>query len=132
ADRHEWSDEIVSWILRRHVIDSVLDVGCGNGAALLKFEEQAIVFGPRFDLVWCTEVLEHIPQAGEDNAVDTLTANADAALFLSAASPGQPGFFHVNCRPKEYWVDRICERGFRYVPQFDAVLGQLPDDGPFG
>lgn len=164
SDSIEWSDEIVDWIFHRYAIQTVLDVGSGNGMAVERFaargrhcfgidaaqashcakhslrerfvcvdlNEQPLVFGPKFDLVWCAEVIEHIPIDGETNVITTLTENAGKVIFLSAAQPGQPGFNHVNCRPKPYWIDKICERGFRQVGEFDLLLPTIPDHGAFG
>jgi hypothetical protein len=50
---------------------------------------------------------------------------------MTAAGPGQPGYHHVNCQPKEYWIERMGE--FRFVPlEIDALLDGLRDTGPFG
>lgn len=96
------------------------------------FTKQWIEWPNKVDLVWCVEVLEHIPAAFEDNILRTISANTGALAFVSAAQPHQRGFHHVNCQPKEYWISRFRDYGLIYSPALDSLLAPLKDTGPFG
>jgi SAM-dependent methyltransferase len=122
---------IECWGLERNT--RVLDGACAQKHRVLiaDFTKQWVEYPVAFDLVWCVEVLEHIPSHCERNMLLTLTANCRKLLFMTAAGPGQPGYHHVNCQPKEYWIERMGE--FRFVPlEIDALLDGLRDTGPFG
>lgn len=69
-------------------------------------------WGP-FDLVFCLEVAEHIPERFCDVFLANLCRLGDT-LLLSAAPPNQGGTHHVNERPKRYWIERLRRHGFRY------------------
>lgn len=122
---------IQCWGLERN--PRFLDGACAHKHRVLiaDFTKQWVEYPAPFDLVWCVEVLEHIPACCEDNALRTLTMNCRRLLFITAACPGQPGYHHVNCQPKDYWIERICQRGFTRLP-IDPILDGLVDTGPFG
>lgn len=54
-----------------------------------------------WDLAICLEVAEHLPPESAQPLIDGLS-QATSVLF-SAATPGQPGVNHINCRPHDYW-----------------------------
>jgi SAM-dependent methyltransferase len=113
---------------------SVLDVGCGLGAYIEGFKargaaegfgldgfegagavlcpdsyachdlRQPLDLGRTFDLVVCTEVIEHIDSEFEVTLLDTVRRHAGSRILFSAARPGQPGTGHVNCQPAEHWL----------------------------
>lgn len=115
---------------------SVIDLGCGTGLYLDKFNvpkklgidisDAAFTFGygnlkkadlskpidlGRWDLGICFEVLEHIDAEFADVAVDNLTRSSDK-LVITAAMPNQPGLNHVNCQPQQYWEEKFRARGY--------------------
>lgn len=65
----------------------------------------------KFDLVICTEVLEHIDEKFAKNAVSLLASLGDTILF-SAAIPDQGGHHHVNEQWQTYWTDLFSIEGF--------------------
>lgn len=67
----------------------------------------------RGDLCICLEVLEHIPEKHAHEAVRFLCSTAPI-LVVSAATPGQIGFLHVNLKPRQYWINLFSEKGFEY------------------
>jgi 2-polyprenyl-3-methyl-5-hydroxy-6-metoxy-1,4-benzoquinol methylase len=109
-----------------------LDAGCGTGASLeyilrrgisaagLEFSDlaviesglekyitqsdltQAVDLKKVFDVVWCYEVAEHLPESSADQLVDTLVSHGRRVVF-SAARPGQGGDGHINEQTKDYW-----------------------------
>jgi hypothetical protein len=36
-------------------------------------------------------------------------------FFVTYSEPGKPGHHHVNCQPKQYWIDIFNENGFDYA-----------------
>jgi len=117
----------------------VLDVGCGTGETCKFFQalgidtlgvdglpenvercpQPAMVYDfcsdkkleiKKFDLVWCCEVVEHIAEEHVEKLIDVLTSGK--WLAMTHAVPGQSGHHHVNCQPKEYWIEKITARGF--------------------
>ena len=113
----------------------ILDVGCGPGIYVKALRESGIdadgvdldplcpytvldVFSTTFkatfkdyDLALSLEVAEHLPEERAEDFVDALTSVAPAVLF-SAAIPGQGGHGHINCQPKQYWVDKFARRNY--------------------
>jgi SAM-dependent methyltransferase len=122
------------WLVEELELKSVLDVGCGEGQALRYFadlgcevlgvdgvardDERIITHdfesGPweswPVDLVWCSEVVEHIEEQYLSNVLPALTAGKIVAL--THAFPEQPGYHHVNCRTPEYWRGVMAARGY--------------------
>lgn len=59
-----------------------------------------------FDVALCLEVAEHIEPEYSDQFVRNLSKLSNSVV-LTAAPPGQGGHYHVNCQPKEYWIDKM-------------------------
>jgi len=73
----------------------------------------------RYDLIVCIEVLEHLPPAEVEKAIDHLCQAADDILFSSTPHDfGEPT--HLNVQPLEYWAERFARRGFFRDVDFDA------------
>jgi hypothetical protein len=68
---------------------------------------------PKFDLVTCFEVAEHIEPEYADIFIDNLRKLSDKIL-ISAAPPGQGGHNHFNCQPFDYWVLKFAKRDYLY------------------
>jgi SAM-dependent methyltransferase len=66
---------------------------------------------PRFDLVTCIEVVEHMLPADTDTAIDNLCGSAERVLFSSSPHDYAEAT-HVNVRPQEEWGALFARRGF--------------------
>lgn len=66
-----------------------------------------------FDLAFCVDVGEHIPEAMRDPFLANITQFSDR-LLLACAPKGQRGHHHVNEQPKRYWVRHLAEHGMIY------------------
>ncbi len=140
------------WSLLRP--QSVLDVGCGQGAWLsewlklgpevhgVDFPEAAtgllipsdffttadltepLTLGRKFDLAQCLEVAEHLPQASAATLVANL-ARASDVVFFSAAPPGQGGENHLNEQPYEYWRNLWDDLGYSLYDCLRSRLNSL-------
>lgn len=123
---------------------SVVDVGCGTAEYLAEFQKKGIKIkgyegsvsalkqakvelryiqkadlrnvinsNQRYDLALCLEVAEHIESRYSKNLLDTLTNLSDTVVF-TAATPGQGGHFHINEKPREFWIKAWQERNYVY------------------
>lgn len=81
-----------------------------TGPCFLAFNRLIWEASVRFDLIWCTEFVEHVEAQYQDNYLATF--DAGRVLFLTAAPPGFPGWHHVNCQPPEYWIEVLGRRGW--------------------
>jgi SAM-dependent methyltransferase len=121
----------------------IMDVGCGPGIYVKALREAGVEadgvdidpgcpylimdifsaefemkFAGKYDLAMCIEVAEHLPESKANSLVDVLTKLAPTVLF-SAAVPGQGGHGHINCQPKEYWINKFAE--VNYVVDAEAT-----------
>lgn len=130
------------YLSERYRPASVLDVGCGLGANLLLLRSAGAttvigidgfpagetllpegsylmrdvsrpfdVGGP-YDLVICTEVVEHLHPADGDALLANLARHAKDLILFSAADVGQPGEKHINCQPAGHWLERWRDLGW--------------------
>jgi Methyltransferase domain len=129
------------WFVGKFGIRSVIDVGCGDGAALDAFAEllgsenvlgvegvpqdhprivcHDYTTGPyvpdrEFDLCWSAEFVEHVEEEFVPNFLATFAAAHHVAMTHGV--PGQPGYHHVNCQPPVYWEERLGDVGFLLLP----------------
>jgi SAM-dependent methyltransferase len=139
--------EMWAWLVERERIEGVLDVGCGDGAALAAFRalgcvvlgidgvpqddedivEHDFTAGPwkdsdSYDLVWSCEFVEHVERRYIENF---LPAFQQAPLVLMThATPGQPGWHHVNCQDSTWWQGIMLEIGYRVDENLTAETRQ--------
>jgi hypothetical protein len=73
----------------------------------------------RYDLVVCIEVLEHLPPAESERAIEHLCLAADDILFSSTPFDYREAT-HFNVQPAEYWAERFGLHGFVRDTDFDA------------
>jgi len=64
-----------------------------------------------YDLVWSCEFVEHVEAQYADNFL-AVFSKAAKCVAITYASPGQPGWHHVNCQPEEYWIQKLSKIGF--------------------
>jgi len=119
--------------------DSILDYGAGqsNTAYLLKKEtgiEDVVAYDPAvegrdikperdFDVVVCTDVMEHVPEEEIDGVLTDIWGYAPVAVFAIALKPAAatlPNGENAHCtvKPKEWWESRLKQvwREVEYIP----------------
>jgi 2-polyprenyl-3-methyl-5-hydroxy-6-metoxy-1,4-benzoquinol methylase len=64
-----------------------------------------------FDISLCLEVAEHINNNRGEELVNLL-CRISKTVFFSAAQPGQGGHGHINCQPKEYWIELFAKNNY--------------------
>jgi SAM-dependent methyltransferase len=150
GDASTWCPTAWSFIIEKFNIKSVMDVGAGLGHAAKWFNDRGLkttaiegleynvsnavypsilhdlTTGPfirSVDLVNCIEVVEHIEEKYIDNLLTTLCQGN--YLLMTHAVPGQDGWHHVNCQPKEYWVNHLNKNGFRLLNEESSNIQKL-------
>lgn len=142
GDPYTYCPTIWNYIIDRFCLNSILDVGSGRGYAANYFYKKGLkvvamegldinvensiyptvkhdlTLGPFYsnvDMVHCQELVEHIEEKYINNLLDTLTCGN--FLIMTHALPGQGGHYHVNCQPKEYWVNHLKARGYNLLEE---------------
>jgi len=141
------------WLIKEFNVKSVLDVGCGEGQSLDYFVSrgcvgigieglkenlnksknniilQDLTAGPviisNIDLVWCCELVEHIPEWFVPNLVKTLTNGR--IIAMTHADIGQAGHHHVNCKPSSYWIKIMLDFGYDYLEDKTQLARGMAD-----
>jgi len=122
-------------------VQSVIDVGCGDGVAVKFFELLGVgVLGVDGVPQEHPSIIEHdytlepfIPSISDEEAddfdlcwscefvehveeryVDNFLATFACAplVLITHAEPGQAGWHHVNCQHAGYWIDRMAGIGY--------------------
>jgi SAM-dependent methyltransferase len=70
---------------------------------------------PPFDVAYCFEVIEHVPEQMSFRLLDFLVSIAPV-IVLSGAHPGQGGTGHINEKPKEFWIEQLKLRNMIFDP----------------
>ena len=96
-------------------------LACEKDRVMIHDLREPVLIHSKFDLCTCLEVLEHIePEFA--NVIANSLAGLSNQLLVSAAPPGQGGIGHVNCQPKEYWIEKFAVRGFVRDKKKDELL----------
>ena len=150
-DPATYTPHLWEYLCKKFNIKTVLDVGCGMGHAIEEFnkhcDEVVGVDGSkyvvenslftdqifyhdfsvgtletedRYDLCWSCEFVEHVDEEYRDNFLEVFAYAKH--LAITYAEPGQPGHHHVNCQPKEYWIENLKRYGFEYDEQITKEL----------
>jgi len=154
GDKNTWCPALWSALIREFNIKTMMDVGCGEGHAVKWFRDagveacgfdglslnvqRSVTQISHFDLttgelvvpvdlVWCCEVVEHIPELYLDNLLGTLASGR--VIAMTHAIPHQLGHNHVNCQNREYWIERIVERGYQHNEDVSRHWRKVSRDG---
>lgn len=153
-DPATYTPHLWEYLCKKFNIKTVLDVGCGMGHAIEEFnkhcDEVVGVDGSkyvvenslftdqifyhdfsvgtletedRYDLCWSCEFVEHVDEDYRDNFLEVFAYSK--YLAITYAEPGQPGHHHVNCQPKEYWIENLKRYGFEYDEKITKELREI-------
>lgn len=140
----------ISAVLKERQLNTLLDLGCGDGQYVRAFESQGMTttccdgnpltaditngkcfvanlahpldLQQTFQCVLSLEVGEHIPQAFESTFIDNVVRHAERFIILSWAVPQQGGHGHFNEQPNEYIAARLAAYGFGRDEELEARL----------
>jgi glycosyltransferase involved in cell wall biosynthesis len=147
------ADRLALWIKTELDPNSVLDIGCGPGHFVESLRSKGInangfdiddrvdnkpyltkrsIFDntETADTVLCIEVAEHIEESLADQVVEKVVEATDKTLIWTAAQPGQDGIGHINCQPKQYWLDKFVAAGLVHDSVTEQTLLQYIKQGP--
>jgi SAM-dependent methyltransferase len=146
---------IADGVIREIAPRTVLDVGCAMGflvealrdrgveASGIDLSEHAIAsvredirpycrvasilepVSDRYDLVFCYEVIEHLPASDAEAAIGGLCSLSDDVLF-SSTPDGYSEDTHINVRPPGYWAGLFAKHGFIRDLDFDGSAFLVP------
>ena len=140
-------------IKQKYDIKSMIDIGCGPGG-MVEYANHIGIYSigvdgdetiknnkeyihihdytlgeynstESFDLAYSTEFLEHVEEKYIKNFISTF--KQAKYIWCTAAVPGQPGHHHVNCKPKDYWIDRFNEYGLEYKKDISDEISKTSD-----
>lgn len=73
---------------------------------------QPLPYIGKFDLVISFEVLEHLEKSSAKQAAENLISLGDTLCI--SANPSKGGFYHLNPKPKDYWLNIFTSLGMIY------------------
>lgn len=112
-------------LIGRHDCKTVLDYGCGKASAHHKnklgdvtlydpyYEPYSKKPDGTYDMVICTDVMEHVPEDEVGKVLAELINYTDKVLFLAICTkPAKKTFsdgtnVHLTVRPKEWWESML-------------------------
>jgi hypothetical protein len=126
----KWAETILA-LVGPPAVDSVLDYGAGQGSlgrALRHAGLQCADYDPAvdsfrslpelgpFDLVTCTDVLEHVETEYLDAVLSDLAILAPLAFIVIGLVPTDKTLSdgrqaHITLRPRAWWIDRLALAG---------------------
>jgi hypothetical protein len=77
------------------------------------------------DMIWCCEVVEHIEEIFIGNLFGTFNNVNANIVVMTFGQPGQAGWHHVNCQPKEYWIEKMNDNGFQFLETDTKISREL-------
>ncbi len=148
-----------AWLVERFAVESVLDIGCGEGHALAEFARLGVrgvgVDGLRQNVVEARRKdvrcihhdftkgtaplddafdlgwsCEFVEHLEERHLDNILAAFATCRVVaMTHALPGQGGHHHVNCQTSAYWIDKLASVGFSHLASETTLARTSFPDG---
>jgi hypothetical protein len=142
GDPNTYYPKLWAWLVEKLHVKTMCDVGAGDGVAVDFFDKLDVISigidgvwtghkgiivwdytkgpfdPPAVDLIWSCEFVEHVEERYVANFLTTFARGEVVAM--THATPGQPGYHHVNCRDAAYWVAQLDSIGYDYDPFLTA------------
>lgn len=119
-----------------YIMDSFIDLGydvCGLEPSdlykLSKYPERIFniplheIKDKKFDFVFCSEVMEHIPEELVLPSLQALRDVLDGVAFFTISDDKDVDPTHITIHDRAWWVDRFSEAGFTYHPDKKTMKG---------
>ena len=142
----KWAD-VVAGLMVDHNCPLVLDYGCGQGTLASAIRAKSLgevsEYDPAipgkdniekwktFDLVVCTDVLEHVEPDRLPVVIDHLFKLTKKILFLVIATRPSNKFFpdgrnvHLTIQPASWWRERLDHPSFEEIESPKSPLSQI-------
>jgi 2-polyprenyl-3-methyl-5-hydroxy-6-metoxy-1,4-benzoquinol methylase len=100
-------------------------LGKGLNGSVFDLTEGFYKASKKYDLVWCSELVEHVEEKYVDNIIKTFTNGK--IVVMTHAPVGQTGYHHVNCKNDGYWIDLMEKTNFIYKKDLTEKAKSLND-----
>ncbi len=100
----------------------------GGSAILHDLTTGPCLFAP-VDLIWCSDVGEHIEERFIGNLLVTLRQCKVLAFCHGTEESADQGWHHVNNKPEAYWVKMLAAVGMVESPEHTAKSRELGNHG---
>ena len=64
------------------------------------------------------KVAECIESQYADIYVNNVMKHGTDTIFMTLSPADQGGDVHINCQPKDYWVEKISKKGYIYTDEY--------------
>jgi len=155
-DTYSWEPKLWNWLIHTQQIKSLVDVGCGTGAATSYFHKRGVDVtcvegsseGIANSLLPADRIVQHdfsrgpwYPKKVVDVAysveflehlavehLDNVVAMFKSARYVIIAASKNGGHHHVNVHCRWWWIERMTAYGFEFSHALtDEVLKNLID-----
>lgn len=140
GDTGDMLSGVVREAIKTHDVESVLDYGCGRSNLVYSLDiDCAIKYDPairefsdkpqeKFDLVVCTDVLEHIPEELVEDVIKDVCSYAPLVFFTICTRPAHtilPNGTNAHClvKSKEWW-DNLLGLYFEDIKEIQINPGE--------
>lgn len=89
---------------------------------ILKDPPFPLVDKKKYNIVNCSELVEHIPKESEDMFIDNLANSSSDIIILTWSSENDDSGQHLNPRPKDYIIKKMKDRGFSFWEDVTNIL----------
>jgi SAM-dependent methyltransferase len=161
GDELTYSPHLWKWLIKKLKVNSILDIGCGEGHSTKYFSElgcdvlgidgskkaiknsaipHRVVLhdftGGKYILNRKYDAIwccEFVEHVEEKYKNNFLETFkfAEKYIFLTYADLGQKGWHHVNCQPKEYWIRELEKNGFEFNSKLTLAARCMAEMGHF-
>ena len=161
GDPATWTPDLWVWCCEELGIESVLDVGCGEGHAARFFRGlgcrvrgvDGSLQARRDSVIPDAHVVHDFVDGAYrpsetfdlvwscefvEHVEERFSANfletfrrSQRYVFMTYAAPGQPGWHHVNCKSAGYWVRKLEDVGFHFDDALSEASRRVAGPGHF-
>lgn len=81
------------------------------------------------DLVWCSDVAEHVAEEHVGSFLTTVRQCRVLAMCQGTEANANDGWGHVNNKPEQYWIDKLAAVGMVEDPALTAKSREIGNHG---
>lgn len=76
-----------------------------------------------FDFIWCSEVMEHIPEGMIAKSLKAVRRALAGFAFFTISGDKDADPTHITIKPREWWLEKFDKAGLVYQPDKVAMKG---------